>query len=109
MNRYFMIRRLRGPVFLLLIGTMFLLRQMHVLRIGQSWPLILIFFGVFLLAERAALAGEDLYPPMPYAGAPGSGAAGSGAQPNPGDTAAIVPSHNSGFGNGGSEHEGGER
>ena len=64
MNRYIMIRRLRGPAFLLLIGVMALLAQADILGWGQSWPLFLILIGLLLLAERAALATGG-YPPPP--------------------------------------------
>ena len=72
MNRYIMIRRLRGPVFLLLVGALALLNQAHILSWHQSWPFFLILWGVQMLAERAALAAEGGYPPGPY---PGSGCA----------------------------------
>jgi hypothetical protein len=64
MNRYIMIRRLRGPAVLLLIGVMALLAQADILGWGQSWPLILILIGLLMLAERAALAAGG-YPPPP--------------------------------------------
>ena len=68
MNRYIFIRRLRGPAILLLIGGVELLHQMGVLSRswGWIWPLGLILMGVFWLAERAALHGEDGYPQGPY-------------------------------------------
>jgi hypothetical protein len=98
MNRYFLIRRLRGPAFLLLVGVLALLSEMHILSWGRSWPLYLILGGVLLLAERAALAGQD-YPPPPYPGAPYPGAVDPSApQPQPGS--AIVPSHTNDFGTG---------
>ena len=102
MSRYILIRRLRGPAFLLLVGVIALLHQADVLSWGHAWPLFLILMGVLLLAERAALATEG-YPPYPgnpggpyqppyqtpYPGAPYPGA------PNPGEPAAtgtsIVP------------------
>ncbi len=96
MNRYFQIRRLRGPVLLLLLGVMALLKELHILGFSQSWPLLLILAGVFLLAERAALTSEEMYPPMPVQGA---GAQQNSAQP----TSAIVPAHEQEYGNG---HEG---
>jgi hypothetical protein len=68
MNRYIMIRRLRGPVFLLLVGVLALLNQAHILSWHQSWPFFLILWGVQMLAERAALAAEGGYPPGPYQG-----------------------------------------
>jgi hypothetical protein len=73
MNRYIVIRRLRWPAFLLLVGVIALLAQLNILTWGQSWPLFLIVLGVLLLAERAALAAEG-FPPYP-------GTAWQGASP----------------------------
>jgi hypothetical protein len=96
MSRYMMIRRLRGPVFLLLIGVNALLAQAHILGWRKSWPLYLILAGVLALAERAALASED-YPPMPYPSAPYAGpvnlSAATGFPSYPGQPTAIVPTH----------------
>ncbi len=100
MSRYIMIRRLRWPAILLLIGVVALLHQAgmiaHFWRL--FWPLLLIMLGVLLLAERAALHAEGGYSasccgvPYPYAGqAAGHGtvpAAGQGAAPA---GTAIVP------------------
>jgi hypothetical protein len=70
MSRYIQIRHLRFPAFLLLVGGLELLRQMGL--IGHFWhlfwPLLLIGIGVFMLAERAALAAEGGYPPVPFCG-----------------------------------------
>lgn len=109
MNRYILIRRLRGPAFLLLVGIMALLSQAHILSWGKSWPLYLILGGVLLLAERAALATEG-YPPYPGAPYPNVGPnnaganmdpnAAAGATPQPGT--AIVPSRPNDFGSGSS-------
>ena len=96
MNRYLLIRRLRGPAFLLLVGVIALLAQADILSWGQSWPLFLILAGLLLLAERAALAGEG-YPPPP--GTPWQGAGtsvGQNTQPTPGT--AIVPAEHQDFG-----------
>jgi hypothetical protein len=64
MNRYILIRRLRGPAFVLLVGVNALLAQAHILGWSKSWPFYLILAGVLLLAERAALAADG-YPPVP--------------------------------------------
>jgi len=96
MNRYILIRRLRAPAFLLLVGVIALLDEGNVLSWGQSWPLFLILAGVLLLAERAALAMEGN---SPYAGAPWQGptqVAGQGAQQTPGT--ATVPQEPHDFG-----------
>jgi hypothetical protein len=100
MNRYIMIRRLRWPALLFLVGVIALLAQTHVLRWGQSWPLFLIVFGVLLLAERAALATEAF---PPYLGGP-SQVATQGAPPNGTQSAstAIVPSEPQAHGDDGS-------
>ena len=76
MNRYILIRRLRVPAFLLLVGVNALLANANILGWGESWPFFLILAGVLLLAERAALAAEGYpaYPGAPYTGAGYTGA-----------------------------------
>ncbi len=99
MSRYVLIRRLRGPAFLLLVGVNALLAQANILGWEQSWPFYLILAGVLLLAERAVLAAEG-YPgaswrggwPQPGAGAytcASASAAQSAAQPAAGQSAAA--------------------
>lgn len=109
MNRYIVIRRLRGPAFLLLIGVIALLNQMDILSWGHAWPLFLIMLGVFALAERAAMASEPPMPGGPYGGTPYPG----GPYPNapypgaptttpPAQTGtSIVPAHSDRDPNGG--------
>ena len=81
MSRYILIRRLRGPAFLLLIGIIALLHQtgLDLSRCRMFWPLALILWGVLLLAERAALEVEGH--PDPYGNAPYPGGQVAGAQP----------------------------
>lgn len=67
MNQYYLLRRLRGPVILVTIGVMALLDQYDVLSFGRSWPVILIVFGVLMLAERMVLAQMPPPPPGGYA------------------------------------------
>ncbi len=92
MNSWLMIRRLRGPAFLLLVGITALLNQWDVLSFGKSWPLYLILFGIMSLAERAALSqahmdgfdpitGQPLTPNSTIYGAPGYGTPGSSIVP----------------------------
>ncbi len=73
MNRWLLIRRMRGPAFLLMFGVTALLHEWHILSFGQSWPLYLVLAGVLALAERAAFTVPDpsqMPPPYPpYAGA----------------------------------------
>ncbi|MGA3009953.1 MAG: hypothetical protein ABSD72_06790 [Terracidiphilus sp.] len=75
MNHYIMIRRLRGPAILLLIGGVWLLHSTGVIDrpCHWFWPLLLILLGVLMLAERMVLAGGGGYPQPPYPGQPGTG------------------------------------
>ena len=76
MNRWLLIRRLRGPAFLLMFGVTALLHEWHILSFGQSWPLYLVLAGVLTLAERAAFTVPDAsqmppqYPPYTGTGYP---------------------------------------
>jgi hypothetical protein len=73
MNAWLLIRRLRGPAFLILVGITALLNQWGVLSFTRSWPLYLILAGVLGLAERAAIAAAPPAAPPSYPGAyPGS-------------------------------------
>jgi cell wall-active antibiotic response 4TMS protein YvqF len=68
MNSWLLIRRLRGPAFLILFGITALLSQWGVLSFSRSWPLYLILAGVIGLAERAAILAAPPAPPVyPYA------------------------------------------
>jgi len=104
MNRYILIRRLRGPAFLLLLGILALLHQTGVVFHFWHlfWPLALILWGVLLLAERAAMEVDgypQAYPDAAYPGAPypqgpnpGAGAGyGTGTPGTPGTS--IVPAN----------------
>ncbi len=71
MNSWLLIRRLRGPAFLIMFGITALLNQWDILSFGRSWPLYLILGGVIGLAERAALtAAPPANPYMPAAYSP---------------------------------------
>ncbi len=57
--RWLLIRRLRGPAYLLTFGLTALLHQWGVLSFGQSWPLYLIVAGILTLLERSAVTALD--------------------------------------------------
>jgi len=106
MNSWLLIRRLRGPAFLLLVGITALLNQWDILSFGRSWPLYLILFGILSLAERAALSqanldgfdpitGQPIAPNSTIYGGPGYGAPGTSIVPSPPST---VPGPDSGAG-----------
>ena len=77
MNRWLLIRRMRGPAFLLLFGVTALLHEWHILSFSQSWPLYLVLAGVLALMERAAFQPPDATQMPP----PGYGPQGSAAYP----------------------------
>jgi hypothetical protein len=105
MNRYILIRRLRGPAILLLLGTILL---MHEAGIVDFWslffPLLLILIGVMKLAERAALAaaGDEAYAgsPYPYGAAPSAAAPNAAATGTAQPGASIVPAAAPDYGKG---------
>ncbi|AXC13663.1 hypothetical protein ACPOL_4390 [Acidisarcina polymorpha] len=72
MTQWLLIRRLRGPAFLLLLGIMAMLHEWTDFGFSRSWPLFLILGGVLALAERAALAQADLEAYDPTTGQPRS-------------------------------------
>src|ERR1700751_139478 len=88
-----MIRRLRGPAILLLLGTILLMHQAGLVDFwALFFPLLLILIGILKLAERAALAaagGASPFPGCPYPYGAGANPAPSGAAQQPGT--AIVP------------------
>jgi hypothetical protein len=99
MSRYIMIRRLRFPAILLLIGATWLLHTTGLIDRPWNWfwPLLLILLGVIMLAERAALAADGGYPVGPFPGQPYPGQPyvdprmASGVPPYPGQPGSSNP------------------
>lgn len=60
--RWRLAHALNGATWLVLIGVIFLLHELHIMAWGSSWPLFLICAGVLLML-RHSLTGT--YPPMP--------------------------------------------
>jgi hypothetical protein len=48
------IRGLMGPVMLITIGALFLIRQYSRFGIGDLWPILLIVAGIVLVAQAMA-------------------------------------------------------
>jgi hypothetical protein len=70
MNRWLLIRRLRGPAFILLVGILAMLQEWTDFGFNRSWPLFLILAGILALAERAALAQGNMDNFDPITGQP---------------------------------------
>lgn len=43
---------IQGPILLITLGFLLAADQMGVLSFGRTWPVLLIVFGLFKLAER---------------------------------------------------------
>lgn len=91
--RWRLANALNGATWLVLVGVVFLLHELHIMRWGSSWPLFLICAGVLLMV-RHSMTGS--YPPMPpYPPQPPP----SGPPANPVTSTEIVPSPRSGIEN----------
>ena len=92
MNSYILMRRIRGPIYLLTFGVTALLAEFHILGFARSWPLYLIVAGLLALAERGLLA---TLPPPQVGGMPGYGGYPApsypATAPPPAPGSAIVP------------------
>jgi hypothetical protein len=106
MNQYLFLRRMRGPIMLLVFGITAILDEYTGIHYSRSWPLYIIAWGLMKLAENAILAQNppDLtaqypgYPPAAgtgyttYTGAPYTGGtSGTGSSGTGPGTTAIVP------------------
>jgi hypothetical protein len=77
---------LRGSIWIILTGILFLLDSSHILSWSRSWPLFIITAGVMAVMHRAAFSSAaaapyPYQPPVPTAG------------PAPSTTTTIVPSN----------------
>jgi hypothetical protein len=52
-----LVRAVRGPIILITIGTLFALDHFTPYGFQQTWPVILIVFGVMSLVGRATRSG----------------------------------------------------
>ena len=69
-----LVRAIRGPITLITVGVLFALNNFTPYQFHQTWPVILIVFGVFSLLRRGTEpAPRPYYPqaaPYPYPPAP---------------------------------------
>jgi len=111
MNQYLFLRRMRGPIMLLVFGVTAILDEYTGIHYSMSWPLYIIAWGILKLAENAVLAQNPPLPPGPWPGSQSGSQSGSypgqypgGYPPPPAagydpnapagtQTTAIVPAH----------------
>jgi len=82
-DAYF-VRAIRGPVTLITVGALFALNNFTPYRFEQTWPVLLIVFGLLSLMRRAVPrqvppATGGPVPPYPSYTWPGSGGTSAGA------------------------------
>jgi hypothetical protein len=70
MNQYIFLRRMRGPIMLLVFGVTAILAEYTRIGYADSWPLYIIAWGVLQLAENAILAQHPPSSLPPYPGYP---------------------------------------
>ena len=91
-NSHTMFRAIRGPVTLITIGVLFALNN-FTLRLRQTWPVILIVFGLLSLLRRGTQPIGNMPPPRPYSYPPPGGYSRSpyagGPATTPGGSTAI--------------------
>jgi hypothetical protein len=52
-----LVAAIRGPVVLITLGVLFLIDQAGVYAFRQTWPVLIIVFGVLSLLERSSAGG----------------------------------------------------
>ncbi|HWZ33886.1 MAG TPA: DUF5668 domain-containing protein [Bryobacteraceae bacterium] len=46
---------IRGPILMITLGVLLAVDQLGSFSFGRTWPVLLIVFGLFKLAERAGI------------------------------------------------------
>lgn len=69
-----MIRAIRGPITLITIGVLFVLQNFTRYGFDQTWPVILIVFGLLSLLGRRVEPAPPPPGPVPFGGYPHPGA-----------------------------------
>jgi hypothetical protein len=64
-----LLRALRGPLTLILIGTLFVMDHNALISFTKTWPIIIIFLGAIRLAENALVPPQPPAPPYSQGGA----------------------------------------
>jgi len=98
-NSYQVIRAIRGPITLITLGVLFALQNFTRFGFDQTWPVLLIVFGLLSLMQRGAAPPRPPQmppvgpPPPPPRGYASTGYAGSPySQPPAGGSTATPPS-----------------
>jgi hypothetical protein len=63
-----MLRAIRGPILLITLGVLFALNNFTPYRFSETWPVLIIVFGLFSLLGRTSDGPPSQNPPQPPPG-----------------------------------------
>jgi uncharacterized oligopeptide transporter (OPT) family protein len=63
MNSANIIQAARGPLLLITLGALIVLDYHTRFKFNQTWPVLIILFGVLKLMERMVVGAQPPYPP----------------------------------------------
>ena len=72
-DNYSIIRAIRGPITLITLGILFAFQNFTRFGFDQTWPVLLIVFGVLSLLQRGAAPPTPPPPPAPPRNFPPAG------------------------------------
>jgi hypothetical protein len=62
---YPLVRAIRGPIVLIVLGVLFWLDQSDQVSFGRTWPVLIILIGLMKLIERMVAPAVPPLPPGP--------------------------------------------
>jgi hypothetical protein len=78
MNGGSFVQAIRGPIMLIVLGSLVAIDYAGIYGFWRTWPILIIVFGILKLMERAVVKPTDHYPGnYPHQGNPPSGMGGN--------------------------------
>jgi hypothetical protein len=78
MNAGSLVQAIRGPIMLIVLGSLVAIDYAGIYGFWRTWPILIIVFGILKLMERAVVKPTDHYQGnYPHQGNPPSGAGGN--------------------------------
>ena len=57
-----LIQAIRGPLMLIMLGTLVAMDYFNVYGFGRTWPILIILFGILKLLEKIVAPRPPVYP-----------------------------------------------
>ena len=64
-NSYSLVQAIRGPIMLILLGTLVAMDYFGVYGFSRTWPILIIAFGFLKLLEKLVAHPQMMQPPPP--------------------------------------------